>query len=189
MPRPSEGTTRASDADRDAVVARLQDALADGRIDFDEFEKRMAAASTGRTLGALAPLTVDLPEVRHQPREPLALRTKGSRIVRAGNWRPPHEITVEAKLGKVVLDFTAADWPGPEVAVLATIAHCTLEVIVSADTDVDTDAVELHFSSVKVRGDVSTDVRRWLRIRGRAQHGKILVRRPRVSKGLFRRPS
>lgn len=52
---------RASDADRNAVVARLQVAVGEGRIDLDEFSERAAAAHAATTTAALAELLADLP--------------------------------------------------------------------------------------------------------------------------------
>lgn len=52
---------RASDRDRDAVVATLRDAFAEGRLTLDEFHERTTAAYTGRTWGDLRELTTDLP--------------------------------------------------------------------------------------------------------------------------------
>ncbi|MEU9148396.1 DUF1707 domain-containing protein [Streptomyces sp. NPDC048349] len=52
---------RASDADRDRVVERLRDAVAEGRLDMEEFEERLEAAYTSRTYAELEPLTRDLP--------------------------------------------------------------------------------------------------------------------------------
>jgi hypothetical protein len=52
---------RASDRDRDAVVATLRDAYTDGRLTLEEFQERTAAAYDGRTWGDLRELTTDLP--------------------------------------------------------------------------------------------------------------------------------
>jgi hypothetical protein len=52
---------RASDKDRDGVAAILRDALADGRLDNDEFAERLDAAYRAKTFGELDTLTVDLP--------------------------------------------------------------------------------------------------------------------------------
>ncbi|MEU9377334.1 DUF1707 domain-containing protein [Streptomyces sp. NPDC048255] len=54
---------RASDADRDRVVERLRDAVAEGRLDMEEFEERLDAAYRSRTYAELEPLTRDLPAV------------------------------------------------------------------------------------------------------------------------------
>jgi hypothetical protein len=67
---------RASDVDREAVVATLREAYTVGRLDLDEFDERMAAAYAGKTWGDLRALTADLPVQpvlgsdlpgRHQP--------------------------------------------------------------------------------------------------------------------------
>jgi hypothetical protein len=52
---------RASDHDRDAVVATLRDAFSEGRLTLDEFQERTTAAYSGRTWGDLRELTADLP--------------------------------------------------------------------------------------------------------------------------------
>lgn len=54
---------RASDADRDRVVERLRDAVAEGRLDMEEFEERLEATYKSRTYAELEPLTRDLPAV------------------------------------------------------------------------------------------------------------------------------
>ncbi|QES48432.1 hypothetical protein DEJ50_12000 [Streptomyces venezuelae] len=52
---------RASDADRERVVERLRDAVAEGRLTLEEFEERLEAAYASRTYAELEPLTRDLP--------------------------------------------------------------------------------------------------------------------------------
>ena len=52
---------RASHAEREAVVARLLQALHDGRLTVEEFDDRSAKAYDAKTQGELAELTRDLP--------------------------------------------------------------------------------------------------------------------------------
>jgi hypothetical protein len=52
---------RASDAERENVVARLREHAAAGRLDVDELEDRVGAAYGARTRGDLAALLGDLP--------------------------------------------------------------------------------------------------------------------------------
>ncbi|MFF1278056.1 DUF1707 domain-containing protein [Streptomyces marokkonensis] len=52
---------RASDADRERVADILRDALAEGRLDMEEFGERLDATYKARTYGELAPITRDLP--------------------------------------------------------------------------------------------------------------------------------
>lgn len=55
------GNLRASDADREAVVTLLTQALGEGRITSDEFDGRVEAAYAAKTRGDLDVLTTDLP--------------------------------------------------------------------------------------------------------------------------------
>jgi DUF1707 SHOCT-like domain len=86
----SDHMIRASDLDRDAVVASLRDAYTAGRLTLEEFDERMTAAYASRTWGELRKLTEDLPTQpilgsdvpgRHLPAPALPahpLRTTGS---------------------------------------------------------------------------------------------------------------
>lgn len=52
---------RASDAERERVAERLREAVAEGRLDMEEFEQRLDATFKARTHGELVPLVSDLP--------------------------------------------------------------------------------------------------------------------------------
>jgi hypothetical protein len=52
---------RASDADREAVVTRLEGALSEGRISVDEFRQRTESAYAATSGTELEPLVADLP--------------------------------------------------------------------------------------------------------------------------------
>ncbi|MEU2726380.1 DUF1707 domain-containing protein [Streptomyces griseoviridis] len=67
---------RASDADRERVAEILRDALAEGRLDMEEFEERLEATYRARTYGELTPLTRDLP-VPGVPVAPLPRASSG----------------------------------------------------------------------------------------------------------------
>lgn len=53
---------RASDVDRDLVAADLREAFSEGRLDHDEYERRLDAAWQARTYGELDQLNADLPQ-------------------------------------------------------------------------------------------------------------------------------
>jgi hypothetical protein len=61
---------RASDGERDEVVALLQRHFADGRLTQDEFEERAGAALAARTRDQLRALTTDLPDADARPAPP-----------------------------------------------------------------------------------------------------------------------
>lgn len=57
----SDGVIRASDSDRERVVAMLRDGFAAGRLTLAEFDQRSTAAFAARTWGELRELVSDLP--------------------------------------------------------------------------------------------------------------------------------
>src|SRR5215472_15630665 len=57
----SDHSIRASDQDRDVVVATLRDAYTAGRLTLEEFDERTSAAYASKTWGDLRKLTEDLP--------------------------------------------------------------------------------------------------------------------------------
>jgi hypothetical protein len=67
---------RAGDADRELVLERLRTAHAEGRLDLDELDERVAATLAARTYGELAALTADLPGDPPTPR-PLGVPVQG----------------------------------------------------------------------------------------------------------------
>src|SRR5215472_2509816 len=75
-PSSSPAPMRAGDRERDAVVHRLQEAFADGRLDDDEFDQRTRAALTARLTAELDVLTQDLPQTADAPR-PVSQATGG----------------------------------------------------------------------------------------------------------------
>jgi Domain of unknown function (DUF1707) len=61
---------RASDSERDQVVALLQRDFADGRLTQAELEERVGAALSARTRDQLRALTADLPGADARPARP-----------------------------------------------------------------------------------------------------------------------
>ncbi len=82
------GALRASDSDREQVVARLHKAATEGRIASDELEHRVTAALKARTYDELDATVADLPTAHNARRAP-ARRTAPQfalSAVRANPW-------------------------------------------------------------------------------------------------------
>jgi hypothetical protein len=73
-----EDSLRAGHEDREKVVAQLNSAFAEGRLEVGELDERVAQAYAAKTMGDLVPLTADLPA----PYASAAIR-------RAAQSRPP----------------------------------------------------------------------------------------------------
>jgi hypothetical protein len=124
---------RASDADRDRVLAVLAEAMSDGRLTPDEHAERVQRACTARTLGELADLTTDLVVASAQP-----VRLDGGRAIsgifgparRDGRWVVPETLTVTAMFGEVELDVTQAILQARHVQLFATVIGGRLRLVV-----------------------------------------------------------
>jgi hypothetical protein len=139
--------TRASDRDRDAVLQRVQEAFADGRLDDTEFDQRMRAALTAKTHGELDVLLADLPattapagQVATPIRGPgpgkYAIAYKGS-VRRSGRWRVPGRYTTVVYKGGGWLDLRAAELTEPVTAIRAVAYKSTVNIIVSPGVRVE----------------------------------------------------
>ncbi|WP_369257340.1 DUF1707 SHOCT-like domain-containing protein [Geodermatophilus amargosae] len=77
----------AADTDRTAVVTRLDESLADGRLTLAEYEDRSARAHAARTYGELAELTADLPlPARREAAGQEPARSNAACAVYGGAW-------------------------------------------------------------------------------------------------------
>jgi hypothetical protein len=132
-PRQAPRDLRASDADRDRVLALLAEAAADGRLTAEEHAERVQRACTARTLGELAGLTADLAAPSAQP-----VRLDDGRVIsgvfgparRDGRWVVPESLTVTALAGEVEVDFTQAILQASRVRLYATVVGGRLRIIV-----------------------------------------------------------
>lgn len=93
----NEPDRRCSDRERDEAAARLREALAEGRLDRDEFSQRLDAVLAARTHGELSLLVDDLPAVSPLPVQPLKRKIAVS-IFGSQNVTPARSYTVIASL-------------------------------------------------------------------------------------------
>jgi hypothetical protein len=138
--RPAPRDLRASDADRERVVAMLGDAMADGRLTLTEHSERAELAYEARTLGDLAELTADLAVPADQPIRLDSRRSVNGffgRELRDGRWVVPDRLTASAIFAEVTLDLREAMLQSRRVQVLATCIGGTLRLIVPEDVAVE----------------------------------------------------
>jgi hypothetical protein len=113
--------TRASDSEREATVAHLREAAAEGRLDVEELVARIDAAYTATTRAELEPLTADLPAPTGAVFEPT--RARETRFMlgifgggdHSGRWRVAERVRVLNIFGGVDLDLREATLAAPEV--------------------------------------------------------------------------
>ena len=97
--------TRASDADREAAVARLEKALAEGRITVDEFRQRTEAAYSAVTTPEFEPLFADLPAAGSAQVEIVGSRAPASLFNVMGDVRVNASTPVPRRIGTVFGDI------------------------------------------------------------------------------------
>lgn len=136
--------TRASDRERDAVVQRVQEAFAEGRLDDAEFDERMRAALVARTHADLDVLLADLPAA--EPSLPAAASGRGpgrlavalkSSVRRGGRWRVPERYTAVVYKGDGWLDLRAAELSGPVTTFLAVAYKSKVTILVPPSVRVE----------------------------------------------------
>jgi hypothetical protein len=137
-PRPP--VVRAGDADRDAVVARLQAAVGEGRLDLDEFGQRASAAYAAGTTAELDALLADLP--REAPPQIVGIRASETLssvfgdVKVAGGAPPQHASSV---FGDVQIDLRTLRTDADRLELHLTSVFGDVEVIVAEGVD-----AELH---------------------------------------------
>lgn len=136
--------TRASDRERDAVVQRVQDAFAEGRLDDAEFDERSRAALIARTHADLDALLADLPAAPSAPGPAPAIPGPGrfavalkSSVRRAGRWRVPERYTTVVYKGSCWLDLRAAELSGPVTTFLAVAYKSRVTILVPPNVRVE----------------------------------------------------
>jgi hypothetical protein len=148
--------TRASDAEREAVVARLRDAAGEGRLTVEELAERIDAAYAAMTRAELEPLTADLPDsslpsaVASAPLGGPPARTTSSFVLgilgggdRRGRWRVPARMTVVNVMGGADLDLREAVIDAPEVEITVWSLMGGSDVIVPEGVHVELEGFAL----------------------------------------------
>jgi hypothetical protein len=134
---------RASDAERDAVVTRLREGAAVGRLTLEEFTSRMELAYQARTHEDLEPLTRDLPaEAAGSPTQPrrrgrrFAITIFGGSDLR-GRWRAARRMYALTLFGGTDIDLRGAELSGPELTIYAFTVFGGGDVYVPEGMEVD----------------------------------------------------
>jgi len=131
---------RASDADREAVIRRLQAALGEGRIDLDEFGQRAEAAYAATTTAELDRLTADLPTQASPPVEIVGQRAAGQElrsvlgdiVLTVGSAPPQRASTV---FGDIRIDLRTLRTDADRIDLFLSTVFGDIEVIVAEGVD------------------------------------------------------
>jgi hypothetical protein len=148
-PGPDRAPILASDAERERAVARLRDAVGEGRLTLEEFSDRTEAAQLARTDQDLARLSRDLPAVpaagdpsapaaagASLPAAPDAHRAFCSHLIRSGPWSLPRSSSWRSIFGTIDLDLRQARLADTESELQVYNLFGTVTVIVPEGLEV-----------------------------------------------------
>jgi hypothetical protein len=173
---------RASHEDRDRVVDVLRVAGGDGRLSAEELDIRLERALSARTLGELAGLTTDLPNVP-AAKEVLVIRQHAGKYVQEGRWLVPACIELRTQMCRVTLDFTHAVITSSVLRIDANMQHGKLLIVSTPSIVINTDGLTLTYSKLKLHSkNAAADPRLHIELVGRLLHAKVIEQRPQKKK-------
>jgi hypothetical protein len=171
---------RASDADRDRVIDMLREAVGDGRLTADEFDERLEAALSSRTLGELAVLIADLHRsglATAQAGDVILLDQRGGSALRAGPWVVPRRLDLHLSWCDVTLDFTDAVIAHDTLLIDVNMKGGSLTLVTRPGIFVDAD-MAVRYADVDIQPSAEPGAPVLLRVRltGRMRYGYIGTR-------------
>jgi hypothetical protein len=173
---------RASDADRDRVADLLCAAAMDGRLTADEFDERLEAVLSSRTLDELAVLTADLTGgpgrygvATARAEDVMRIKKRGGKVRRTGRWVVPRRLELRSSSCDVALDFTNAVITHDTVRIDMDVRGGSLILLVGPGTVVDADSLTVRHTRVRVGPSAEPGAPVVLRVQlaGRMCYGQI----------------
>ena len=176
---------RMSNAEREAVIGRLQAATEEGRLGLDEFAERSRQVYEAKTFAEVERLLTDLPDdtgalavksgAPGAAAAELRLTPAYTKAERRGAWTVPKRVFIAPKYGSVKLDCRHARFTGREVEVEIGLAYSPVLIILPRNASAVDDGVELHGGKVDNRchEDRGGPV---LRLTGRTKYGRVKIR-------------
>jgi Domain of unknown function (DUF1707) len=176
---------RASDADRDRVLEVLCAAAGDGLLTADEFDERLEAALSSRTLDELAVLTADLtggpgrsgsPTV--QAEDVIRIDKRGGSARRCGRWVVPRRLELRSSWCDVMLDFTDAVITRDTLRIDMDVRGGSLILLARPGTVVDACSLTVRDTEVMLGPSAEPDAQAILHVQlaGRMCYGQIEAR-------------
>jgi hypothetical protein len=179
---------RASDIERDATVAQLQAAYADGRLDNAEFDARVRATLAAKTRRELDRLAADLPMPLPGRLAEVTLARAGlpkagrlslaykTALRRGGHWRVPTAFIAVSCKGRTVLDLSAAELTSAVTTIRAWAYKGTVQVIVPPSIRVQVSGIGVTIAKETACAALAPENAPVVHIRGFAYKGRVEIR-------------
>ena len=186
---------RVSNAEREAIIAKLHAATEEGRLDLHEFADRSRDAYAAKTYGELDHLLSDLPDTTGQLAVPdaaapaaspdprrvadtpaeLSLKPMASSVHRKGEWLVPSRIKIDAKASSVKLDFRHAVIGTRQVDVVLAAGASSVELVLPHGAFAD-DNIDVFASSVANHCEYQGMNGLRFNVTGRSQASSVTIR-------------
>jgi Domain of unknown function (DUF1707) len=163
----------------------LRAAAGDGRLTAEEFDERLEAILSSRTLGELAALTADLAggpggsvAATAQAQDVIRIKKCGGSVRRYGRWVVPRRLELRSSWCDVGLDFANAVITCDMVRVDMDVRGGSLILLVSTGTVVDASSLTVRDTEVRLGPSADPDAEVVLRVQlaGRMRYGLIEAR-------------
>lgn len=188
MPEP-DPNVRLSNAEREALIARLQAATEEGRLDLDEFAERSREVYEAKTYAEVERLLTDLPAEDRALAVPnrakvgggapdLELNPSHSHVKRQGEWRVPARIKAKAAHSAITLDCRTAVFTAADIDLDVDLRHSKITLILPPNASAIDEGVDLHGGAVVNRCHSASGGPRF-HISGKNAWSKVVVRRER----------
>jgi hypothetical protein len=161
---------------RDRVVESLTTGYANGAIEDDELERRLALVHTAKTSRELDALVTDLTTTTSTALVPVQrLRIMFGSIERTGPWAVPQQLRTRVVCGNLELDLRDARLATGTTTIEVDVTMGTVEIVVPPGIQVDVEASSF-LGAVEERTDraLATGTTR-VRIVGRVRLGHLEV--------------
>ena len=183
IPTPLSGPLKQQ---REGTATVLIDAFEQGVMNLDEYEERIALATTASTQAELEVLTHDLPTdlvpaPSVQPDKPATLpaqrpiRAVFGNVKHKGAWLLSPSLETSAVFGNVRLDLRQVEWVENEVQINCKAVFGNIVIVVPRGVHVDCFGTGILGNFVNRASSSSTDITRRLTVTGKAIFGNVKV--------------
>ncbi|WP_327106196.1 DUF1707 SHOCT-like domain-containing protein [Nonomuraea glycinis] len=177
----SDMQIRVSDADRERITQRLQQAFTEGRLDHLELEDRLGRALTAKVGADLTKLVEDLPAATPSAEEEaVLLETVHDHVKRTGDWAVPRRLRIVTKHGGAHLDFTEAVVLHPVVEIELELKYGSAKIVLPEGATANVDGFRTTYGSASstVAGRPRPGALHVV-VTGGSKYGQLAVRYPR----------
>lgn len=182
-PAPRTAASRAADTDRVQVAQLLTDAAAEGLLELDDYERRLAQAYSATTYAELDRLSADLPGIANtrrgacRPAPETTLLAFMSGFERRGRWNVPRKLTMFSFCGSGVIDLRYADFTSPDVEIKAYSIMGGQTILLPPEVNLTVEGTSVMGSFEEETGGAGTPGAPVVTVTGFSLWGGVNVRR------------